>query len=208
MAHTRGSGSPPAERKRGRILIPRPGSRVYLLAVKPSPIVEHDHIDGPADAPVTVIEYGDYECPYCVKAFPVLEQVRQAYGKQLRFVFRHVPKSGHAFDKQAAEASEFAAAHGKFWPMHAQLFALEGRHDLEQLVAAAAAVGLDAGQCRKALLERSFAERVRELSIAALHSGIIGTPTVFINDVRYENRLEEPLLRAAIDRALAAAANS
>ncbi|HEY3253548.1 MAG TPA: DsbA family protein [Polyangiaceae bacterium] len=172
--------------------------------MKPSPIVEHDHVDGPADAPVTLIEYGDYECPYCVKAFPVLERVRQAFGQKLRFVFRHVPKSGQAFDKQAAEASEFAAAHGKFWPMHAQLFALDGRHDLEQLVGAAAAVGLDPVACRKALVERQFAERVRELSVAALHSGIIGTPTLFINGVRYENRIEEPLLSAAIERVLAA----
>jgi Na+:H+ antiporter, NhaA family len=171
--------------------------------VKPSPIVEHDHVDGPADAPVTLIEYGDYECPFCVKAFPVLEQLRERYGKKLRFVFRHVPKSGQAFDKQAAEASEFAAAQGKFWSMHAQLFALAAGHDLEQLVAAASAIGLDAAACRKALVERSFAERVRELSVAALHSGIIGTPTLFINGVRYENRIEEPLLSAAIERALA-----
>ena len=110
--------------------------------MKPSPITEHDHVDGPANAPVTLIEYGDYECPYCVKAFPVLESVRQAFEGKLRFVFRHVPKSGQAFDKQAAEAAEFAAAQGKFWPMHAQLFALDGRHDLEQLVAAATAAGL------------------------------------------------------------------
>ena len=154
---------------------------------------------------MTLIEYGDYECPYCVKAFPVLEQVRQSFGGKLRFVFRHVPKSGHAFDKQAAEASEFAAAQGKFWPMHAQLFALDGQHDLEQLVGAAGAIGLDPDACRKALVERSYAERVRELSVAALHSGIIGTPTVFINGERYENRLEVPLLSAAIERALGAA---
>jgi protein-disulfide isomerase len=173
--------------------------------VKPSPIVEHDHVDGPADAPLTLIEYGDYECPYCVKAFPVIEHVRQAFAGKLRFVFRHVPKSGQAFDKQAAEASEFAAAQGKFWPMHAQLFALDGRHDLEQLVSAASAVGLDAVAFRQALVERRLAERVRELGVAALHSGIIGTPTLFINGVRYENRIEEPLLSAALERALGTA---
>lgn len=170
--------------------------------MKPSPIVEHDHVDGPADAPVTLIEYGDYECPYCVKAFPVIERVRQAFSGKLRFVFRHVPKSGQAFDKQAAEASEFAAAQGKFWPMHAQLFGLDGRHDLEQLVGAASAVGLDTTAFRQALVERRFAERVRELSVAALHSGIVGTPTLFINGTRYENRIEEPLLSAAIERTL------
>lgn len=153
---------------------------------------------------MTLIEYGDYECPYCVKAFPVLERVRKAFGGKLRFIFRHVPKSGQAFDKQAAEASEFAAAQGKFWPMHAQLFALDGQHDLEQLVGAATAVGLDADAFRQALVERRFAERVRELSVAALHSGIIGTPTLFINGERYENRIEDALLTAAIERALSA----
>lgn len=151
---------------------------------------------------MTLIEYGDYECPYCVKAFPVLEAVRKGFGDKVRFVFRHVPKSGQAFDKQAAEASEFAASHGKFWAMHSELFALDGQHDLERLVGAAAAIGLDAAACRQALLDRSFAERVREHSIAALHSGIIGTPTVFINGVRYENRIEAPLLQAAISKAL------
>jgi protein-disulfide isomerase len=156
---------------------------------------------------VTLIEYGDYECPYCVKAFPVLEAMRAKFGGKLRFVFRHVPKSGKTFDKQAAEASEFAAAQGKFWPMHAQLFALDGRHDLEQLVGAASAVGLDAVAFRQALVERSFAERVRELSVAAVRSGIIGTPTLFLNGVRYENRIEESLLSAAIERALTAPAS-
>lgn len=170
--------------------------------MKPSPIVEHDHLDGPANAPLTLIEYGDYECPHCVTAFPVLERVREKFSGKLRFVFRHVPKSGQAFDKQAAEASEFAAEQGKFWPMHAQLFALSGGHDLEQLVSAASAIGLDANAFRGALAERRYADRVRELSIAALHSGIIGTPTLFINGTRYENRIEEPLLTAALERAL------
>ena len=170
--------------------------------MKPSPVSEHDHVDGPADARVTLIEYGDYECPFCVKAFPILEGVRQAFPGQVRFVYRHFPKSGESFAKQAAEACEFAAAQGKFWPMHAKLFAQAGQLDVEHLVAAALSIGLDADACRKALTDRTFAERVRELSVASVRSGIIGTPTVFINGVHYENRLEEPLLTAAIRRAL------
>src|SRR5471032_2177182 len=84
-------------------------SQCSVPPVKPSPISAHDHVDGPADAPVTLIEYGDYECPFCVKAFPVLESVRQTFRGKLRFVYRHVPKSAaHGFAKQAAEASEFA----------------------------------------------------------------------------------------------------
>jgi protein-disulfide isomerase len=173
--------------------------------VKPSPVTAHDHVDGPADAPITLIEYGDYECPFCTKAYPVLESIRAAFKGQLRFVYRHVPKSAdQGFAKQAAEASEFAAAHGQFWAMHAQLFSKDAVHDLEHLVAAASAVGLEAAACRKALVERTFAERVRELSIASVRSGIVGTPTLFINGTHYENRLEIPLLESAIRRALEA----
>lgn len=173
--------------------------------MKPSPVSEHDHVDGPADAPLTLIEYGDYECPFCVKAYPVLEGARQAFQGKLRFVYRHVPKSTQGFAKQAAEASEFAAAHGKFWEMHGQLFALAGQHDLEHLLVAAQSIGLNAEACRKALQERSFAERVRELSVASVHSGIIGTPTLFINGERYEDRIEEPLLHRALTLALESA---
>jgi protein-disulfide isomerase len=175
--------------------------------VNPSPVSAHDHTDGPADAPVTLIEYGDYECPSCVKAYPVLESVRQAFKGKLRFVYRHVPKSSQGFLKQAAQASEFAASQGKFWEMHRQLFTLSGAHDLEHLLRAASAAGLDAEACRKALAEHTFAERVRELSVASLHSGIIGTPTLFINGVHYENRIEEPLLVSAINKALQAPAS-
>jgi protein-disulfide isomerase len=171
--------------------------------VKPSPVTEHDHVDGPADAPVTLIEYGDYECPFCTKAYPVLESLRKEFRGKLRFVYRHVAKSSQGFLKQAAQAAEFAAAQGKFWEMHGQLFLAEGRHDLEQLVAAASAIGLDGAACRQALVEHRFAERVRELSVASVQSGIIGTPTLFINGVRYEDRIEEPLLRAAIAAELA-----
>ncbi|MEP7050773.1 MAG: DsbA family protein [Pseudomonadota bacterium] len=173
--------------------------------MKPSPITEHDHVDGPANAPVTLIEYGDYECPFCVKAYPVLEGIRQQFGAKLRFVYRHVPKSASGFAKQASEAAEFAASHGKFWAMHGQLFANGAQHDLEQLVACAKAVGLDGEACRTALTGHAFAARVRELAVASLHSGIIGTPTLFINGAHYENRLEAPLLEQAIRAALEAA---
>ncbi len=171
--------------------------------MKPSPVSAHDHVDGPADARVTLIEYGDYECPYCVSAFPVLEGVRRAFSGKLRFVYRHVPKSAsQGFAKQAAEASEFAAAQGQFWAMHAQLFSHADRHDLQHLVEAASTIGLDGEACRQALVDRTFAAQVRELTVASVQSGIIGTPTLFINGDRYENRIEAPLLESAIQSAL------
>ena len=174
--------------------------------MNPSPVTEHDHVQGPASAPVTLIEYGDYECPFCVQAYPVIEQVREEFGDRLRFVYRHVPKSAdQGFAKQAAEAAEFAAAHGKFWAMHAQLFTSAGKHDLEHLLAAAGVIGLDSAECRAALAERKYAERVRELSVASVRSGIIGTPTLFINGVHYEDRLDADLLGTAVRAALGAA---
>jgi protein-disulfide isomerase len=174
--------------------------------VTPSPVSEHDHVQGPANAPVTLIEYGDYECPFCTKAYPLIEQVREEFGDRLRFVYRHVPKAADkGFAKQCAEASEFAAEHGKFWAMHAELFLHPDRHDLEHLVATAQAIGLEPAECRSALVERKYAERVRELSVASVRSGIIGTPTLFINGVHYQDRLEADLLGTAVRAALGAA---
>src|SRR6476659_10029868 len=87
------------------------------------PVNEHDHIRGPTDAPVTLVEYGDYECPHCGRAFPVLEDMRVLLGDSLRLVFRHYPINlGHSHAQLAAEAAEAAGAQGRFWDMHAKLF--------------------------------------------------------------------------------------
>jgi protein-disulfide isomerase len=170
--------------------------------MKPSPITEHDHTDGPEDARVTLIEYGDYECPFCVRAYPVIEAVRETFRGRLRFVYRHVPRSvDRGFAKQAAEASEFAASAGAFWPMHRELFLNPDRHELDQLVGYAAGIGLDREACRIALVERRFQPRVKELVVAATQSGIIGTPMLFLNEERYEDRVEHEPLLAAIERA-------
>lgn len=170
--------------------------------MKPSPLTEHDHVDGPSDAALTLIEYADYECPYCVKAFPILEKVRAAFAGKLRFVYRHVPRSAsRGFAGQAAEAAEFAASQGQFWAMNRQIYAHPDQHALEQLVEHARVIGLDPEACRAALVERRFAERVRESAVASVKSGIIGTPTLFINDQRYEDRLEEELLLRALGSA-------
>ena len=103
--------------------------------MKPNPVSESDHFSGPLDAPLTLIEYGDYECPFCAKAYPVIEKVRESFGDKLCFVYRHVPKSGaKSFAKQMAEAAEFAASTGQFWSMHEALFTQPDWRDLEQLV--------------------------------------------------------------------------
>jgi protein-disulfide isomerase len=93
-------------------------------AVLTMPVSEdRDHVQGPADAPVTLVEYGDFECPYCGAAYPIVKQVQDRMGERLRFVFRHFPIStSHPNAEQAAEAAEAAAAQGRFWPMHDLLF--------------------------------------------------------------------------------------
>jgi len=172
--------------------------------VNPAAVTESDHCIGPNDAPLTLIEYGDYECPFCVKAFPVLEKIREQFGNKVRLVYRHVPRSrGQSFAKQAAEAAEFAASHGRFWEMHQALFSNPDWREVEQLIAAAKSIGLDPEACRKALADRTFAERVREITVESVRAGIIGTPTLFINGVRYEDRMEEEPLTRAIEAALA-----
>lgn len=171
--------------------------------MNPNPASASDHCNGALDCPLTLIEYGDYECPFCVKAFPVIEKIRARFGDKLCFVYRHVPKSGAKnFSKQAAEAAEFAASHGRFWEMHEFLFTHPDWRETDQLIAAAKSVGLDSEACRKALEERTFAERVREIAVAAARAGIIGTPTLFINGVRYEDRMEEEPLVRALEAAL------
>jgi len=170
--------------------------------MNPSPITEHDHTDGPEEARVTLIEYGDFECPFCVRAYPEIEAVREACRGRLRFVYRHVPRSvDRGFAKQAAEASEFAASAGAFWPMHGELFLHPDRHEIDHLVDYAAAIGLDPEACRLALIERRFQPRVKELVVAATRSGIIGTPMLFLNEKRYEDRVERGPLLDAIERA-------
>jgi len=171
--------------------------------VKPTPVTPSDHIEGPSDARVTLTEYGDFECPYCVRAYPVIESVRLARKDSLRFVFRHVSRSSNGFAKQAAEASEFAASKGLFWEMHRELFTHPGEHELEQLVGYAKAIGCDADECRAALVEHKFTGIVRELDGLAARSGIIGTPVLFINGERFEDRIEDETLRAAVDHAYA-----
>ena len=173
--------------------------------MKPSSIAEHDHIDGPPNASVSLIEYADYECPFCVKAYAVIERARAVFYGKLCFVYRHVPKNADkGFVKQAAEAAEFAASQGQFWAMHAQLFLHPDQHDVESLVSLAVNVGLDAAACRQALIERTFAGRVRNITVQSVRSGIVGTPTLFINGNRYIDRIEEDLLCDAIRRELEA----
>jgi protein-disulfide isomerase len=145
-----------------------------------------DHIRGPADARLTLVEYGDFQCPYCGRAEAVTRQLVRTFGDELTFVFRHLPLVDvHESAEQAAEAAEAAAAQGKFWEMHDLLLSRQDALDLEDLIRYAAELGLDIGQFSDDLMSRRFAMRVARDVESADGSGVAGTPTFFINGRRH-----------------------
>jgi protein-disulfide isomerase len=168
------------------------------------PVGERDHIQGPATALVTLVEYGDYECPYCGAAYPIIKKVQARMGKRLRFVFRNFPiTTSHPRAEQAAEAAEAAATQGKFWQMHDLLYENQRRLRDQDLRAYAEKLGLDLARFDKELAEHVHAERIHEDFLSGVRSGVNGTPTFYINGARHDDSYElEPLLRA-LERAAA-----
>jgi protein-disulfide isomerase/uncharacterized OsmC-like protein len=163
------------------------------------PVGPRDHVRGPASADVTLLEYGDFACPFCQAADATIKELLAAM-PDVRFVFRANPRSHLFADAEpAAEAAEIAAAHGKFWEMHDRLF--EGDHDLSRprLVAAARDLGLDPARFEADLESRAYRAVVRAQEISGWHSHVLSTPTFFINGIRFEDSLDH--LAAAVARA-------
>lgn len=168
------------------------------------PVNEHDHVRGRADAPVTLVEYGDYECPHCARAHPVVERVRARLGDKLRFVFRNFPlQEAHPHAVHAAEAAEAAGALGKFWPMHDTIYehaqTSPDALDDDALLRYASVVGADTESVREALAADSFEERVRADFMSGIRSGVNGTPTFFINGRRHDGPWDEESLLDALE---------
>jgi protein-disulfide isomerase len=170
--------------------------------------VRRDHVMGPRDAPVTLVEYGDYECPFCGRAHAVVASVLQAAGDGVLFVYRHFPLSTvHPHAQLAAEAAEAAGAQGRFWPMHDLLFSNQQALDAPHLVMYAASLGLDEERFVAELKGRVHHEKVRGDFLSGARSGVNGTPTFFVNGVRHDGSAEFPVLLAAV-RAASAQARS
>jgi Na+/H+ antiporter NhaA len=147
---------------------------------------EHDHIRGPDDAPVTLVEYGDFECPYCGQAEQVIRELLAAHGDDVRYVWRHLPLNDvHPMAQTAAEASEAAAAQGKFWEMYDTLLSHQGELSPRDLIRYAQELDLDVDRFRNELRRREYAARVSEDVASADESGVSGTPTFFINGRRH-----------------------
>jgi protein-disulfide isomerase len=178
----------------------RRGDQATLIA----PVSERDHSVGPDTALLTLVEYGDYQCPYCKAAHPVLNEVRRMLGTRLRFVFRNFPLSGiHPEAQHAAEAAEAAAAQGKFWPMHDLLFERQWALDDEHLLEYAQELGLDARRVSIELEEGTHRSRVRDDFMSGVRSGVNGTPTFFINGIRHDGGYDLMSLLAALEQAAA-----
>jgi len=151
------------------------------------PVGDRDHSSGPADAPVTLVEYGDYQCPYCGQAYPIVEEIRKRLGERLRFVFRNFPLSQvHEHAEHAAEAAEAAAAQGKFWEMHRTLYENQAALENEDLLGYLGQIGCDVRKAADELAKGVYTKRVREDFRGGVKSGVNGTPTLFINGSRYD----------------------
>ena len=173
------------------------------MATLKVPITAEDHTQGPEDAEATLVEYGDYECPHCGRAYPIVQQVQKHFGKRLRLVFRNFPLSEmHPHAEAAAEVAEFAGAQGKFWEMHDRLFENQARLGQALFLDLGEKLELSTTALRQALEEATLEARVRADFKGGVRSGVNGTPTFFINGHRHDGSFEFETLVSAIHRAM------
>jgi protein-disulfide isomerase len=179
-------------------------SRRDALARLAVPVGKSDHALGPDDAPVTLVEYGDFECPACGEAYPVVKELLDRLGPRLRFVFRNFPlRTVHPHAGEAAEAAEAAGAQGRFWEMHDTLYENQEALDDEDLVRYAAALGLDERRFVAELAGHAHAGRVNADFLGGVRGGVNGTPTFFVNGARHDGPPDLGTLLAVIEDEIA-----
>lgn len=169
-----------------------------------SAVTDQDHILGDPKAPLTLLEYGDFQCPHCLVAHKIVKQLTRHFGPSLRFVYRNFPLMEiHPMAEPAAEAAEFVAASDapKYWPMHDAIFAHQSRLTPELLAAEAGKLGLDPSETSAAIEEQRFAERIERDLETGGKAGVHGTPTFFINGNQYEGGWEYEDLMQALENA-------
>lgn len=169
-----------------------------MSRLKP-PIHARDHLRGQLDAPVNLVEFGDYECPFCGRAYPVVEALEEVLGDRLCFAFRHFPLAGaHPHALIAAEAAEAAGAQDRFWEMHGLLFEHQDALTPPDLEEYAALLDLDMRQFAADLVAHRFADRLRADVHSGAISGVNGTPAFFINGYRHDGGYDFDSLLDAI----------
>jgi protein-disulfide isomerase len=166
-------------------------------------VTERDHSSGPVDAPVTLLEYGNFECVHCGRAYPIIKEVQKRLGKNLRFVFRHFPTvKTHPHSLRAAEAAEAAAAQGKFWEMHDQLFTHQQALEDRDLSRYGKHIELDVDKFARDMSENTFLKQIEaDYNRSLFDEHVTGTPTFYINEMRYTGATEVESLLLAIKHA-------
>ena len=173
------------------------------------PVTPQDHIQGAEDAPVTLVEYGDYECPHCGRAYSIIKRVQRHFGKSLRFVFRNFPLSElHPHAESAAETAEFAGARGKFWEMHDLLFENQERLSGDLYLELAEQLSLPIEALRKVLEDGTYQSPVLTDFSSGVRSGVNGTPTFFINRKRHDGPFDYETLVLAIQEQIGTHGNA
>jgi protein-disulfide isomerase len=161
-----------------------------------------DHIQGDPTAECSLVEYGDYECPYCGEAYPIVKRLQKHFGKRLSLVFRNFPLAQiHPWAEQAAEVAEFAGAQGKFWEMHDLLYENQERLGEALFPKLAEKLGLSTSQLQTAIANQTYRARVRADFSGGARSGVNGTPTFFVNGQRHNGPFDFDSLSEAIELA-------
>ena len=170
------------------------------------PVSPQDHAQGPENAPVTLVEYGDYQCPHCGRAYPIVKRIQKHFGGRLRFIFRNFPLNEmHPDAESAAETAEFAGANGKFWEMHDLIFENQQRLGGQLYLELAAQLGLSAEALQSAIENGRYQDRVAADFKGGVRSGVNGTPTFYINGHRHDAPFDYDDLAQAIEAASSAA---
>jgi protein-disulfide isomerase len=163
------------------------------------PINKRDHIQGPIDAVHTLVEYGDYECPFCGRVYPIVKAVQQSLGDDLCFAFRNFPLANmHPHAEHAAEAAEAAGVQGKFWEMHDLLYENQEALEDADLAQYAAELGLDVDRLIREDLNGAYSKRIREDFMSGVRSGVNGTPSFFVSGERHDGGYDFESLLAAL----------
>ena len=172
------------------------------------PVGKRDHVQGPSTAAVTLVEYGDYQCPFCGDTYPIVKRLQKHFGDQLRVAFRNFPLSRiHAYAQRAAEAAEAAGAQGKFWEMHDWLYENQDKwsdkdNALELFTAEAQTLGLDTAKFKDDIVINKFLDQMNGERNDGIAAGVDSTPTFFLNNKIHVGVFAYNDLKAAIDNEL------
>jgi protein-disulfide isomerase len=158
------------------------------------PVSDRDHVRGPEEAPVTVVEYGDYQCSDCATTHPTLADLRKQFGTSVRVAFRHFPMAHNPCAERAAQAAEAAGAQGRFWAMHDRLYEHQDALDEAALRSHAQAVGLELARFDREMDVDAYAERVRADVASGRRSGVTHPPALFVNGEPYDGSLDREVL--------------